>query len=90
MRNYIYPKNMKSKLKIGYWQIKDLAVITIGGILALIIFTSTFRAEPLFFLGLYAVLTIVTKEDRTICSYITAAAKLFIFEQQAYKWKGKE
>lgn len=53
----------------------------------LTILANTLRAEQFVFLFVYAILTIVTEEDRTLCSYVTIAAKHFLLEQQKYLWK---
>ena len=74
MKNYLYPKNLKSKTKIF-------------SIICVTILANTLRAEQFVFLFIYAILTIVTEEDRTLCSYVTIAAKHFLLEQQKYLWK---
>lgn len=40
------------------------------------------KSRAICFLFVYAILTIVTEEDRTLCSYVTIAAKHFLLEQQ--------
>ena len=62
-------------------------VIVFFSIICVTILANTLRAEQFVFLFVYAILTIVTEEDRTLCSYVTIAAKHFLLEQQKYLWK---
>lgn len=87
MKNYLYPKNLKSKTKILKWQARDFIVIVFFSIICVTILANTLRAEQFVFLFVYAILTIVTEEDHTLCSYVTIAAKHFLLEQQKYLWK---
>ena len=87
MKNYLYPKNLKSRTKILKWQARDFIVIVFFSIICVTILANTLRAEQFVFLFVYAILTIVTEEDRTLCSYVTIAAKHFLLEQQKYLWK---
>lgn len=87
MKIYLYPKNLKSKTKIFKWQARDFIVILFFAIVCFTIFANTLRAEQFVFLLVYAILTIVTEDDRTLCSYVTNAAKHFLLEQQKYLWK---
>ena len=74
MKNYLYPKNLKSKTKILKWQARDFIVIVFFSIICVTILSNTLRAEQFVFLFVYSILTIVTEEDRTLCSYVTIAA----------------
>lgn len=49
MKNYLYPKNLKSKTKIFKWQARDFIVIVFFSIICVTILANTLRAEQFVF-----------------------------------------
>lgn len=88
MRKYIYPKNLKSRIKIGFWSIRNVAIIVGGALISIIIYVNTLFGLPLLATGAFAVFTIITNDERTVGDYLIAGAKLYLTEQQLFKWKG--
>lgn len=82
---YIYPDNLKAKPKLFLWELKDVAIIGILGIISVFSLAQTGLFAPLIVAFLYAFLSIQF-DGTSILSFLKNASSFFIFKQQEYDW----
>ena len=83
---YYYPENMASKATFWLWQLRDLAIIGVGLLLAILALTQTGLMAPLIFIALYAFLSI-RFDNVCILDFIKYATAFFLFRPQLYEWR---
>ena len=57
---YIYPDNLRAKATFWLWQLKDIGIISVCGLVSILALTQTDFWPPVVLTGVYAVLTILS------------------------------
>lgn len=86
MKNYIYPENLRSTLKLWFWNMRDFCIICGGIILSVFLFAQLWTVVPLAVTACFAFVAIRT-EELSILDYMLNAAKYFFASQQSFSWK---
>lgn len=84
--NYIYPDNLRAKATLWLWELRDIVVIGVGGILAIVSFSELNFTLPAVLVALYAFLSI-RFEDTSILDFLRGACAFFISKQQYFEWR---
>lgn len=82
---YIYPDNLRAKATFWLWQLRDIGIISVCGLVSILVLTQTDFWPPVVLTGVYAVLTIRI-EDVSIMDFIRYACRYF-FTQQYFEWR---
>lgn len=85
MKTYIYPENLRSAVKLWFWNVRDFIIICGGIIISIMIFAKLWTPVPLAFTACYAFLTL-RAEENSIMDFITNAMKFFVTSQQKFYW----
>ena len=85
---YIYPDNLRAKAKLWLWELRDVAVIGIGGLLSVLALAQGFGVLLLILTVLYAFLSI-RMEGASILDFLRCAVCFLFLHQQYYEWKEK-
>ena len=83
---YIYPDNLKAKATLWLWELRDIAVLGVGGLLSVLALTQWGTMLPLVLTFLYGFLTIRV-EDASILDFLRYAACFLFLKQQYYEWR---
>lgn len=83
---YIYPDNLKAKATLWLWELRDIAVLGVGGLLSILALTQWGTMLPLVLTFLYGFLTIRV-EDASILDFLRYAACFLFLKQQYYEWR---
>ena len=83
---YIYPENLKAKATLWLWELRDIAVLGVGGLLSILALTQWGTMLPLVLTFLYGFLTIRV-EDASILDFLRYAACFLFLKQQYYEWR---
>ena len=83
---YYYPNNLKARPLIWLWYLRDLTIISLGCIVAILMLISYFMVVPLVAVVVYGVLT-MRIDDTSILDFITQACVFFILSQQTFYWE---
>lgn len=82
---YIYPDNLQAKPTLWLWQLRDLGVIGVGLLLAVLALAELRFLPPIVAVALYAFLTI-RFEDTSILDFLKGACSFFLIGQQFFEW----
>lgn len=85
MKTYIYPENLRSAVKLWFWNVRDFIIICGGIILSAVLFAKLWTPVPLAFTACYAFLTL-RAEENSIMDFIANAVSFFVTSQQKYFW----
>lgn len=85
-KQYIYPQNMKLKPKLWLWSVRDLIIIGISSIPAILAVAKLHFFIPAAMAAVYAFLSI-RFDDRSVLDYIKRAVSFFVSSQQSFFWK---
>ncbi len=83
---YIYPDNLKAKPTLWLWQLRDVAIISVGFVLSVLAAAQLGFLLPLVATFLYGFLSIRV-EDTSILDFICYAARFLFLKQQYYEWR---
>ena len=83
---YLYPDNLRAKATLWLWELRDIAAIGIGGILAVVAATKLHFLLPAVLLTVYAFLAI-RFEDTSILDFLRSACTFFLVKQQHFEWR---
>ncbi len=86
---YIYPDNLRAKAKLWLWELRDVAVIGIGGLLSVLALAQGFGVLLLILTVLYAFLSI-RMEGASILDFLRCAICFLFLHQQYYEWKERQ
>ncbi len=86
---YIYPDNLRAKAKLWLWELRDVAVIGIGGLLSVLALAQGFGVLLLIITVLYAFLSI-RMEGASILDFLRCAIFFLFLHQQYYEWKERQ
>lgn len=86
MKTYIYPENLRSSVKLWFWNVRDFIIICAGIILSAVLFAKLWTPVPMAITACYAFLTL-RAEDTAILDYMINAVKFFVTSQQLFLWE---
>lgn len=88
MKTFIYPENLRSAVKLWFWNVRDFIIICGGIILSAVLFAKLWTPVPMAVTVCYAFLTF-RAEDTAILDYMINAVKFFVTSQQTFNWREK-
>lgn len=83
---YIYPDHLKSKATLWLWQLRDIGILGICGLVSILAATQAGFMIPCVLTGVYGFLTI-RFEDTSILDFIRYACAYFFMRQQFFEWR---
>lgn len=83
---YSYPDNLTAKATLWLWQLRDLAVIGIGLLLAVLALAQLGFLLPMVLVATYAFLSIHL-DGLSVLDFLSFVVSFFITEQQFYEWE---
>lgn len=83
---YIYPENLSQKPKLWMWNLKDLTLIGIFGMVSIYFYMQIGFIVPGAIVITYAIMT-VRFDDVSILDFIVYALNYFVFQQQEFTWR---
>lgn len=86
MKTYIYPENLRSTVKLWFWNVRDFCILCGGIIVAVAAFAKLRTFVPAAAVVCFALLTVRT-DDSAVIDYMTAAVRYFLLSQQAFEWE---
>ncbi len=89
MRTYIYPENLRSTVKLWFWNIRDFCVLCGGILVAVALLARLWTFIPAAMVVCYAFLTFRT-DDAAVMDYMINAVNYFCLSQQEYRWQEGE
>ena len=88
-RQYIYPQNMRTQVKLWFWTLKDIIVLGVALVLSVVAWAKLGFVVPAAVTLLYAFLT-MRIEETSVWDFIKRAGRYFITTQQYFEWKEKD
>ena len=88
-RQYIYPQNMRTQVKLWFWTLKDIIILGVALTVSVICWVKLNFIVPAAMTLLYGFLTI-RMDEYSILDFIKRAWRYFISTQQYFEWKEKE
>lgn len=86
MNSYLYPDNLRAKATLWLWELRDIVIIGVGGILSVVSLAELGFSPPAVIVAVYAFLSI-RFEDTSILNFLQGACAFFFFKQQFYEWR---
>ena len=86
MKQYLYPKNLKSKANLWLWGMRDFILLCASALLSIFALVELGWLIPASLTLCFAFLT-VRKDDVTVLDYLKYAIRYFLTDQQYYEWK---
>lgn len=86
MKSYIYPENLRSTVKLWFWNVRDFIIICGGIILSALLFAKLWTVLPFAMTACYAFLSL-RADEISIMDYIFNAVRYFLTSQQFYTWR---
>lgn len=86
MKQYLYPKNLKSKANLWLWGMRDFILLCASALLSIFALVELGWLIPAALTLCFAFLT-VRKDDVTVLDYLKYAIRYFLTDQQYYEWK---
>ena len=88
-RQYIYPQNMRTQVKLWFWTLKDIIIIGVALTVSVISWAKLNFVVPAAVTVLYGFLTI-RMDEYSILDFIKRAWRYFVSTQQYFEWKEKK
>ena len=88
-KQYIYPQNMRTQVKLWFWTLKDIILLGICLTVSVVSWAKLGFVVPAALTALYGFLTI-RLDDNSVLDYIKRAWRFFIGTQQYFEWKEKK
>lgn len=85
-RIYIYPDNLNAKATLWLWQLRDLAVIGIGLLIAVLALTQLGLFLPMVLVAAYAFLSIHL-DGLSVLDFLSFVVSFYLTEQQLFEWE---
>ena len=85
-RIYIYPDNLNAKASLWLWQLRDLAVIGIGLLIAVLALTQLGLFLPMVLVAAYAFLSIHL-DGLSVLDFLSFVVSFYLTEQQLFEWE---
>ena len=86
---YIYPDNLRAKAKLWLWDLRDVAVIGVGGLLSVLALAQGLGMLLLILTVLYAFLSL-RMEGASILDFLRCAVCFLFIHQQYYEWEERK
>jgi hypothetical protein len=86
MKQYLYPKNLKSKANLWLWGMRDFILLCASALLSIFALVELGWLIPAALTLCFAFLT-VRKDDMTVLEYLKYAIRYFLTDQQYYEWR---
>ena len=83
---YIYPDNLNAKATLWLWQLRDLAVIGIGLLIAVLALTQLGLFLPMVLVAAYAFLSIHL-DGLSVLDFLSFVVSFYMTEQQTFEWE---
>ena len=83
---YIYPDHLKSKATLWLWQLRDIGILGICGLVSILVAAQAGFMLPCVLTGVYGFLTI-RFEDTSILDFVRYACAYFFMRQQFFEWR---
>ena len=83
---YIYPDHLKSKATLWLWQLRDIGILGICGLVSILAATQAGFMFPCVLTGVYGFLTI-RSHDTSILDFIRYDCAYFFMRQQFFEWR---
>ena len=88
-KQYIYPHNMRTKVKLWFWTLKDLIILGVALTLSVVSWVKIGFILPAALTVVYGFLT-MRFEDTSILDFIKTACRYFVGSQQYFEWKERK
>ena len=88
-RQYIYPQNMRTQVKLWFWTLRDLIILGVALTVSVISWAKLNFVVPAAVTVLYGFLTI-RMDEYSILDFIKRAWRYFVSTQQYFEWKEKK
>lgn len=88
-RQYIYPQNMRTQVKLWFWTLKDIIILGVALTVSVISWAKLNFIVPAALTVLYGFLTI-RMDEYSILDFIKRAWRYFVSTQQYFEWKEKK
>ena len=88
-RQYIYPQNMRTQVKLWFWTLRDIIILGVALTVSVISWAKLNFIVPAALTVLYGFLTI-RMDEYSILDFIKRAWRYFISTQQYFEWKEKK
>lgn len=86
MKTYIYPENLRSTVKLWFWNVRDFVLICVGIIISVVVLVDLRSMLPAAVTLCYAFLSLRGGEA-SVTDYIMNAVRFFLTSQQKYRWR---
>ena len=83
---FIYPENLKAKPMLWLWLLRDIAIIGVAALIAVVAQVNGGSMAPLVVTVLYAFLSIQV-DGSSILDFLRKAACFLFLQQQRYEWR---
>ena len=87
-RQYIYPQNMRTQVKLWFWTLRDIIILGVALTVSVISWAKLNFIVPAALTVLYGFLTI-RMDEYSILDFIKRAWRYFVSTQQYFEWKEK-
>ena len=88
-RQYIYPHNMRTKVKLWLWTLRDLIILGVALTVSVVSWAKLNLIFPLAITVVYGFLS-MRFDDTSILDFIKTAWRYFVGSQQYFEWKEKK
>ena len=88
-RQYIYPQNMRTQVKLWFWTLRDIIILGVALTVSVISWAKLNFIVPAAVTVLYGFLTI-RMDEYSILDFIKRAWRYFVSTQQYFEWKEKK
>ena len=88
-RQYIYPQNMRTQVKLWFWTLRDIIILGVALTVSVISWAKLNFVVPAAVTVLYGFLTI-RMDEYSILDFMKRAWRYFVSTQQYFEWKEKK
>ncbi|MBR3805452.1 MAG: hypothetical protein IKJ13_01275 [Clostridia bacterium] len=85
-RQYIYPQNMRTQVKLWFWSLRDIIILGAALTVSVVSWAKINFVLPAALTVLYGFLTIRI-DEYSILDFLKRAFRYFVTTQQYFEWK---
>ena len=85
-KQYIYPQNMRTSVKLWFWNLKDIIILGIALTVSAVSWAKLGFSVPMALSVVYGFLT-MRLDDFSVLDYIRRAWRYFVSTQQYFEWR---
>lgn len=85
-RQYIYPQNMRTQVKLWFWSLRDIIILGVALTVSVVSWAKINFVLPAALTVLYGFLTIRI-DEYSILDFLKRAFRYFVTTQQYFEWK---